>query len=140
MITKLHLPSGPGIRVDSGVYDGWSVPVDYDPMLAKIVTWAATRDDAIERAALAMETCFAGGIRTNATLFPQLLRSTEFRQGHLHTGLLAEWMARQAKQSTPDELLQVAAYVASQRSAKPRSVTTPASSRWLSGGRSRLLR
>ena len=48
-ITRLHDPSGPGIRLDSGVYEGWTVPMEYDPLLAKLAVWADTREDAIAR-------------------------------------------------------------------------------------------
>ncbi len=45
-ITYLEQPSGPGIRLDSGVYGGWTVPLEYDPMLAKLAAWAPSREAA----------------------------------------------------------------------------------------------
>ena len=48
-IEGLRLPDGPGVRVDSGAYDGWTVPIEYDPLIAKIIAWAETRDLAIDR-------------------------------------------------------------------------------------------
>src|SRR5262249_10327331 len=48
-IRLLRTPSGPGIRDDSGVYEGWTVPLDYDPLISKLVAWGPTRQDAIER-------------------------------------------------------------------------------------------
>src|SRR6185369_9432486 len=47
-IVRLQTPSGPGVRDDSGVYEGWTVPIDYDPMISKLVTWGATRAEAID--------------------------------------------------------------------------------------------
>jgi len=48
-IAQLREPSGPGVRLDSGVYPGWTVPLEYDPLLAKLVTWGPDRNTAIQR-------------------------------------------------------------------------------------------
>ena len=68
-ITQLAEPSGPGVRLDSGIYPGWTVPLDYDPMLAKLIVWADTREHAIERMLRALGEYHIGGIRTNISLF-----------------------------------------------------------------------
>ena len=62
-------PSGPGVRLDSGIYPGWNVPLDYDPMLAKLIVWAERREHAIERMLRALGEYHIGGIRTNIPLF-----------------------------------------------------------------------
>ena len=87
-ITSLRDASGPGIRLDSGVYQGWTVPLDYDPMLAKLVAFAPTREAAIERMLRALDETFVGGIATNLPLFQRLLHDPEFRAARIHTGYL----------------------------------------------------
>src|SRR5438445_9465028 len=64
-IARLLTPSGPGIREDTGVYEGWSVPLDYDPMLSKLVAWSPDRQQAIARMQRALDEYFIGGIKSN---------------------------------------------------------------------------
>ena len=87
-ITQLAEPSGPGVRLDSGIYPGWTVPIDYDPMLSKLIVWADTREHAIERMLRALGEYHVGGIRTNIPLFEVILKDPAFREGALHTGYL----------------------------------------------------
>src|SRR5512146_904442 len=87
-ITRLISPSGPGIRRDSGMYEGWTVPLEYDPLLAKLIGYGTTRDDAIRRLQRALYEYFVGGIKTNIPLFRRILRDEDFRAGRLHTGFL----------------------------------------------------
>ena len=90
-ITRLAEPSGPGVRLDSGVYEGWTVPMDYDPLLAKLAVWAPTREHAVARALRALGEYHVGGIRTNIGFFRQILEDPEFRAGHLHTGFIEDF-------------------------------------------------
>ena len=87
-ITALAEPSGPGIRLDSGVYEGWNVPVEYDPLLAKLVTYAGNRADAVDRMRRAIEEYVVGGVKTNLALFQQILNNPEFLAGKTDTGYL----------------------------------------------------
>ncbi len=87
-ITFLEQPSGPGIRLDSGVYAGWNVPLEYDPMLAKVAAWAPTRELAIERMRRALREFLVAGIRTNIAWFDEILASPDFRSGALSTAFL----------------------------------------------------
>ena len=87
-ITLLLQPSGPGIRRDSGMYEGWTVPMDYDPLLAKLIGYGTDRDQAISRLTRALNEYFVGGIKTNIPLFRHILRDPEFRAGKLDTGFL----------------------------------------------------
>jgi acetyl-CoA carboxylase biotin carboxylase subunit len=143
-ITGFHVPLGPGLRIDSGAYDGWTVPVDYDPLIAKIIAWADTRDRAIECMRCAMEETFVGGIKTNAGLFRRLLADTEFRAGQIHTGFLPEFLARTPVPQIDREHEQIAALVAAIRGREKRTAARPVTgstaSRWLAEGRARLLR
>ena len=93
-ITRLISPSGPGIRRDSGMYEGWKVPIEYDPLLAKLIGYGETREDAIDRLLRALYEYFVGGIKTNISLFRRILRDPDFRAGKLDTGFLDRLLAK----------------------------------------------
>jgi len=93
-ITLLLQPSGPGIRRDSGMYEGWTVPMDYDPLLAKLIGYGTDRDQTISRLTRALSEYFVGGIKTNIPLFRRILRDPEFRAGKLDTGFLDRMLKR----------------------------------------------
>jgi acetyl-CoA carboxylase, biotin carboxylase subunit len=98
-ITLLLAPSGPGIRRDSGIYEGWTVPIEYDPLLAKLIGYGSDRAQAISRLVRALNEYFVGGIKTNISLFRRILNDEEFQAGQLDTGYLDRLLARPA--STP---------------------------------------
>jgi acetyl-CoA carboxylase, biotin carboxylase subunit len=87
-ITLLLLPSGPGIRRDSGMYEGWNVPMDYDPLLAKLIGYGTDRDQAIGRLRRALNEYFVGGIKTNISLFRRILSHPDFQAANIDTGFL----------------------------------------------------
>jgi acetyl-CoA carboxylase, biotin carboxylase subunit len=87
-ITSLNEPSGPGIRLDSGIYQGWSVPVEYDPLLAKLVGYGRDRDQAIGSLKRALAEYTVGGVRTNLPLFRKILDDRDFVAGRTDTGYL----------------------------------------------------
>jgi acetyl-CoA carboxylase biotin carboxylase subunit len=87
-ITLLLSPSGPGIRRDSGMYEGWTVPIDYDPLLAKLIGYGTDRTQAISRLTRALHEYFVGGIKTNIPLFRRILTDPDFQAGKLDTGYL----------------------------------------------------
>jgi acetyl-CoA carboxylase biotin carboxylase subunit len=87
-ITLLTVPSGPGIREDSGMYEGWTVPVDYDPLLAKLISYGSDRQQAIARMRRALDEYFVGGIKSNLSLFRRILDDKDFQAGKLDTGYL----------------------------------------------------
>ena len=93
-IARLLEPAGPGIRCDSGVYESWTVPIDYDPLLAKVIGYAATRREAIARLERAMNEYFIGGIKTNISLFRRILRDPDFIAGNINTGYLDRLLER----------------------------------------------
>ncbi len=100
-ITHLEQPSGPGIRLDSGVYAGWTVPLDYDPMLAKIAAWAPSREAAIRRMRRALSEYVVEGIRTNLAWFDEILADESFRAGDLSTAFLENFQRK--PRSVPDD-------------------------------------
>jgi acetyl-CoA carboxylase biotin carboxylase subunit len=111
-IAQYSEPGGPGIRVDAGVYEGWQVPVDYDPLLAKLVVWAATRDAAVNRMQRALTEYHISGITTNLGLFAGIMANPAFRAGDIHTGFLSDFPLVQVPPES-DEQAAIAAMIAS---------------------------
>jgi len=93
-ILSLHAPSGPGIRLDEGVYEGWTVPMDYDPLLSKLIAWGNSREETIARLRRALEEYTITGIKTNAALFRRILAERDFLRGEIHTKWLDELLQR----------------------------------------------
>jgi acetyl-CoA carboxylase biotin carboxylase subunit len=87
-ITRLLQPGGPGIREDCGIYEGWVVPMDYDPMLSKLIAYAPSRDLAIARLRRALDEYVIGGIRSNLGFFRRILRDPDFCAARIDTGYL----------------------------------------------------
>ncbi|MEO8659392.1 MAG: acetyl-CoA carboxylase biotin carboxylase subunit [Bryobacteraceae bacterium] len=146
LIRRLSRPAGPGVRLDSGVYAGWTVPLEYDPLLAKLAVWAEDRETAIARMLRALDEYYVAGIKTNISFFRQILTDERFRQGLLHTGFIEEFFARHVAE-TPDaeetERMAVAALVAALHAtgAKPAATAVGAPvSKWLLAGRAREMR
>ncbi len=110
-IRALLTPSGPGIREDSGMYEGWTVPIDYDPLLSKLVGYGTDREQAISRLSRALDEYFVGGIKTNISLFRRILRDEEFRAARLDTGFL-ERMAKRREDTIVDPQACEAAVIA----------------------------
>jgi acetyl-CoA carboxylase biotin carboxylase subunit len=140
-ITRLKEPAGPGVRLDSGVYEGWTVPLDYDPLLAKLAAWAPSRDAAIERMKRALFEYTIAGIRTNRAFFSEIMDDAEFRAGRLSTAFLDEFFARRQATSPDLEAEAVAALAAVLAQRKPAAApSTAPTSQWLQTGRETLLR
>jgi acetyl-CoA carboxylase, biotin carboxylase subunit len=87
-ITRLISPAGPGIRRDSGMYEGWVVPLEYDPLLAKLIAYGENREQVINRLRRALIEYFIGGIKTNLSLFRRILLHPDFQAGRIDTGFL----------------------------------------------------
>jgi acetyl-CoA carboxylase, biotin carboxylase subunit len=89
-ISFLDVPGGPGVRVDSAIYQGYKIPPFYDSMVAKLIVWALTREEAISRARRALREYRLEGIKTTIPLHMRLLEDDAFRSGEYHTGYLEE--------------------------------------------------
>jgi acetyl-CoA carboxylase biotin carboxylase subunit len=153
-IERLRLPEGPGIRNDSGVYEGSEVSIHYDPMLAKLIVWAADREHALQRLERALGELRVEGIRTNVPLFRALLADPDFRSGNMDIGMLDRKMAagELAPVEDPDSLADLpilaaalAHYERANRTivdggAGNDSATTSRRSRWGSAARREALR
>jgi acetyl-CoA carboxylase biotin carboxylase subunit len=88
VIRRLVEPQGPGVRVDSGVYQGWDVPIHYDPLIAKLITFGSNRNQAIARMFRAIEEYRVEGIKSNLQFFKELLVDSEFVAGTLSTDFI----------------------------------------------------
>jgi acetyl-CoA carboxylase biotin carboxylase subunit len=95
-ITRLIRPGGPGIREDEGVYEGWEVPTEYDPMLSKLIAFAPDRATAIARLGCALDEYVVGGIRTNLKLLRRILDDPDFRAARIDTSYLDRLLAQPA--------------------------------------------
>jgi acetyl-CoA carboxylase biotin carboxylase subunit len=145
-VTQLRRPSGPGVRLDFGVYPGWTVPIDYDPLLAKLAVWAGTREEAIARMLRALDEYSVDGIKTTIGFYRHVFADDQYRRGCLHTGFIDEFLHKNGRGPEPracPELDTVAALVAVVDSLKNKSgrcPDAPRASRWLIEGREGLLR
>jgi acetyl-CoA carboxylase, biotin carboxylase subunit len=104
-ILRLLRPSGPGIREDSGVYEGWTVPLDYDPMLSKLIAYAPDRESVLRRMRRALGEYFVAGIKTNLPLFRRILEHPDFVNARIDTGFLDRLLSSPADAQPPDEAL-----------------------------------
>ena len=133
-ITRLLQPGGPGIREDCGVYEGWVVPMEYDPMLSKLIAYAPTREAAIARMLRALDEYVIGGIRTNLGLFRRILKDTDFQAARIDTGYLDRLLAAPRSSMISEEPEYIAAIAAAvfEQSSSPAAATpnTTPSSAW----------
>ena len=112
-IGALAEPSGPGVRIDSGLYVGGRVPVYYDPMVAKLIVWGATRPHAIMRMRRALGEYRVVGIQTNIPFHLGVMHSIDFQRGRLDTRFVERFLSRDFESDpSRDELAEVAAKVA----------------------------
>ena len=91
-ITALELPGGPGVRVDTAVFPGYRIPPFYDSLIAKLVVWGETRDEAIARGRRALESLRIEGVKTTIPLHLDLLEDEQFRAGDYDVEFLEGWL------------------------------------------------
>ena len=89
-IEVFHAPGGPGVRIDTHVYSGYSVPPFYDSLLAKLITYDKTRKLAIEKMYQALSETVVQGVKTNIELHKKLLRTDFFTSGKYSINTLTE--------------------------------------------------
>jgi acetyl-CoA carboxylase biotin carboxylase subunit len=87
-INRLHLPQGPGVRNENGVYTGYEIPIYYDPLLGKLITWAENRSSAIRRMHRALKEYRLEGVRTNIEFLLWALNEKSFVEGSYDTGTI----------------------------------------------------
>ncbi len=132
------------MRVDGYVYEGWEVPVHYDPLLAKLICWGATRQEALARLRRALDEYVIAGIQTNIPFFRRLVERPEFLRGELDTELihrmLKEGAARPAVKAPAVDAAAVAAAVTEMTAPRNGLPAGPSPSRWRQAGRQAALR
>jgi acetyl-CoA carboxylase biotin carboxylase subunit len=94
-IMSRTVPSGPGIRLDEGIYEGWTVPNEYDPLLGKLIAWGNSREESIARLRRALLEYTVVGITTNVSLFRRILSEPDFLRSEIHTTWLDELLRRE---------------------------------------------
>jgi len=105
-------PQGPGVRVDSGVYWGYEVPIFYDPMIAKLAVWGRDREEAMARAAAALEEYQIVGVVTTIEFHRRILEHPEFRKGNTTTDFIPRYMGEFKSISAEDDGLKRAVALA----------------------------
>jgi acetyl/propionyl-CoA carboxylase alpha subunit len=93
VVTTLQEPTGPGVRVESGIYEGFEVSLYYDPMIAKLIVWGETRAEAILRMRRALREYRIGGIKTSIPFHQQIMDSAQFIWGAFDTNFLEQRFA-----------------------------------------------
>ena len=99
MVRSHHAPGGLGVRVETALYDGYRVPVHYDPLIAKLIAHADTRDLTIARAKAALREYLVDGIKTNIPLHLSILADADFRSGHFATDFLSRYEIAKTRES-----------------------------------------
>lgn len=145
-IERLQPPRGPWIRSDSGVYEGWNVPLEYDPLLAKLIAWGADREEAVARMRRALREYEILGIKTNIAFFRRVFEHPDYLDGNFDT----EWIDRalagglmrgEEPDAEVERVAAIAALLASRH--RVRAALSPTNSSgaisWKSAGREALL-
>jgi acetyl-CoA carboxylase biotin carboxylase subunit len=140
LITRLQVPAGPGIRRDSGVYEGWQVPLEYDPLLSKLAVWATDRTEAIARLQRALGEYEIQGIQTNIPFFRRMLEHPDFVAARLDTGFIDRVLASGLMQEEPpseeeESVALLAALLDAERNGDAKPAGATASNGWKQAGR-----
>jgi acetyl-CoA carboxylase biotin carboxylase subunit len=145
-IQGLRVPQGPGVRDDSGAYEGGEVPIFYDPMISKLVTWGETRDHAMQRMRRALAEYQVRGIRTTIPFFQWILEDEDFKAARFDTSFIDRKFGApgrgplHAMDTAHEDLAALAAAV--QMFSKPvtNGAAAPTASRWRDAARVQALR
>jgi acetyl-CoA carboxylase biotin carboxylase subunit len=143
-ITGLRVPNGPGVRDDSGAYEGGEVPIFYDPMISKLITWGENRPHALARMQRALTEYEVRGIKTTIPFFQWVLTDEDFIAGRFDTGFIDRKLSARNGQplrepnAAQQELAAIAAALSHMTSAAvaPLAGMPAPSSRWKDRARS----
>lgn len=139
-IERLRWPQGPGIRVDSGADEGWTVPVEYDALIAKLCAWAPTRGAVIQKLRQALRESTIAGIATTLGFFRDLLADSRFLRGAFDTGFLERGLETQAELSAEAQVAAMLAAVSAWGDGTASRTAPPSEpSRWKARGRAAML-
>jgi len=124
-IVHLQIPAGGlGVRDDNGIYEGYVVPLEYDPLLSKLITWGKTRDEAVDRMLRALSEYQIYGIKTTIPFFRKVLLHPKFVRGFYTTHFISE-LEKEKEEEEPEEKLValiaagIKSYKESQQESKP---------------------
>jgi acetyl-CoA carboxylase biotin carboxylase subunit len=95
VITSLRVPGGPGVRDDSGVYAGFEIPIHYDPIMSKLITWGKDRSEAIARMRLALSVYVVTGVKTTVPFHLRVMRNRHFIEGNFDTDFIDQVFFRE---------------------------------------------
>ena len=144
LIRRCRHPQGPFIRVDSYAYPGYEVPIYYDPMIAKLIAWGATREDAMRRLDRALTEFTLTGIKTNIALHKSILQHEKFRDGTYTTQFCEKDLVLQEPKlfrGVDDHVFLITAAIAAFNEKKAKAVSEyNVASRWKAIGRKQALR
>jgi acetyl-CoA carboxylase, biotin carboxylase subunit len=122
-ILALRAPAGPGVRDDSGVYEGYDVPIHYDPLVSKLAAWGHDREEAVRRLRRAVSEYTVLGVTTTLPFFARVLRDPDFVAGVLDTGFVDRFLAAEAERADTDgsrDLIEIAVAASAIRALRDR--------------------
>jgi pyruvate carboxylase subunit A len=114
-ITRYYPPGGPGVRTDSAIYEGYTIPPDYDSLCAKLTVWALDWPTVLHRARRALEEMRMDGVKTTISYYLELIQSAEFQHGLVTTGFVEahpEWLKYSNKSLAQHKAAVIAAAIA----------------------------
>jgi acetyl-CoA carboxylase biotin carboxylase subunit len=109
LVVDQQYPHGPGVRLDNGIYAGFEIPLDYDPVLSKLITHGATRDEAIARMARALSEYRVSGMKTNLYFHRKAIAHPVFAKGNYSTRFIDDHLAEMLKPEPAEATLALAA-------------------------------
>ena len=138
VLQRYRMAEGPGVRVDSGAYEGWEVPMEYDPLLAKLTAWGPTRQEALSRLRAAVDECSVAGVRTTLPLFRRISRDLSFQRGEIDTGWLGRFSPTPETPAAPEQAAALAAAALQSQRSEPAGAAQPTApaSAWKARARS----
>ena len=143
-IQGLRVPHGPGVRDDSGAYEGGEVPIFYDPMISKLITWGETREHAMQRMRRALAEYQVRGIRTTIPFFQWILDDDDFKAARFDTGFIDRKLGKGAAAGRSNRRTKISRpsppRCTCSPSRSPNGVAAAAASRWRDAGRTEALR
>jgi acetyl-CoA carboxylase biotin carboxylase subunit len=144
LIRACRHPQGPYVRVDSYAYPGYEVPIYYDPMIAKVITWGETREEAIERMQRALTEFILSGIKSNIALHKSILKHEKFKDGSYTTQFLDknfEMLEPELFKEVDDHVFLIAAAITAYNDRKSQDISgLNITSNWKKLGRRMMLR
>jgi acetyl-CoA carboxylase, biotin carboxylase subunit len=144
LITAMTLPTGPGVRVDTGVYEGYEITPYYDSMISKLICYGETRGEAVLRMRRALEEYRIMGVKTNIPFHQHMMESHRFLSGQFDTQFVEERFSMKSREANDGmEAAIFAALLAHRQGQRASQIMAPGgrdTSNWKWLGRSRRMR